>query len=67
MTKLIEFEDYNLMTKTTIIRVINIEQIVEVVDLVSPDIKPLTRIKLTNKECIDVRKSVADIIKIVNG
>jgi len=66
MAKLIEFEDYNLSTKATNKRVINIDQIVEVTDLVSYDIKPLTRIKLVTLDFLDIRKSVADIIKIVN-
>ena len=67
MAKLIEFDDYNLINKTTVKRVINIDQIVEIVDLVAYDTKPLTRMKLVNLDIIVTRKSVADIMKIVNG
>lgn len=67
MAKIIDIDTYDLVSKKSDKRHINTDHVIEVEDLVSYDSKPLTRIKLVNGDFLDTQKSVADIVKVING
>lgn len=66
MAKIIQFDSYDILNKKTSTRSINADLVVEVSELISYDKQPLTRIKMSTGDFIDVQKSVQDIIEILN-
>lgn len=67
MAKIIILDTYDLVSKQSIKRNINVNHIIEVADLKSYDSKPLTRIKLINGEFLDTQEGVTEIIKMINN
>lgn len=66
MAKIITVDTYDILTKTTKKRHINVENVIEIKDLLSYDNIPLSRIKMSDGSFIDIQQNVDDVTKIVN-
>lgn len=67
MAKIIKVDAYDIITKKTEARHINIDNVIEVEELLPTGGKPLTRIKMSNGTLIDIEKSVDEVTKLINA
>lgn len=66
MAKIISVDAYDILTKATEKRHINVDNVIEIEELSSYDNKPLSRIKMSDGSFIDVQKNIDDVTKIIN-
>lgn len=67
MARIISIDAYDILNKTTKIKYINIDNVIEVVELLPSGQSPLTRIRMTDGTLIDIEKDVKDVIEIINA
>lgn len=66
MARIIKIYAYDLISKKTETKHINIDNVIEIEELLSYDGKPLTRIVMSNGSLIDVQKTVDELTIIIN-
>ena len=66
MAKIIKINAYDIISKKTIAKHINVENVIEIEEQLSYDGKPLTRIVMSNGSLIDVQVTVDELAEIIN-
>lgn len=66
MAKIIKINAYDIISKKTETKHINVENVIEIEEQLSYDGKPLTRIVMSNGSLIDVQSTVDELTEIIN-
>jgi len=66
MAKTIKINSYDIISKATEVKHINVENVIEIKEQLSYDGKPLTRIVMSNGSLIDVQVTVDELAEIMN-
>ncbi|HNQ68815.1 MAG TPA: hypothetical protein PKN32_10580 [Bacteroidales bacterium] len=67
MAKIITIISYDIISKKTKTKHINVENVFEIEEQLSYDGKPLTRIVMSNGSLIDVQETVENLIVQINN
>lgn len=66
MAKIIKINAYDIISKKTEVKHINVENVIEIEEQLSYDGKSLTRIVMSNGSLIDVQVTVDELTGIIN-
>lgn len=67
MARIIKIDAYDILSKKTETKHINADNVIEIIEQLSYDGKPLTRIVMSNGSLVDVQKTVEELTDIINN